>query len=131
MTDGCRLTLRADVLEPLLGGVTEVGLKLVLNPAGGVAERLTADENVSIELTVTVEVPEPPTAIVIGVVALREKSGTITVKFALPLLFVVTGSSGDESDTLAPLLTTVPRLNPEFNDPLIVIVADAFAARLV
>jgi len=123
--------VRVDVFEPSLGGVTEPGLKLVLKPPGAVAPRLTADAKVSIEPIVRVDVPEPPTAIVIGVVALSEKSGTITVKFALPLLLVETGSSGDESETLAPLLTTVPRLKPEFNVPLIVIVADAFAARLV
>jgi len=115
----------------LLGGVTGLELKLVLNPPGGVAERLTADENVSIDPTVRIDVPDPPTAIVIGLTGLSEKSGTITVKFALALLFVLTGSSGDESETLAPLLTTVPRLRPEFKVPLIVIAADALAARLV
>ena len=128
VTDGCRLTLRVDVFDPSLGGVTGFGLKVLLNPPGGVAERFTADEKVSIEPTVRVDVPEPPTAIVIGLTGFSEKSGTITVKFALPLLFVPTGSSGEESETLAPLLTTVPRLNPEFNVPVIVIVAEELAA---
>ena len=74
-----------EVVELLLGGVAGFGLKLRWKLLGPVVLRLTADENVSIEPMVSVEVPELPTGMVMGVTALMLKSGTITVNEALEL----------------------------------------------
>jgi hypothetical protein len=83
------VTFRVEVVDPLLGGVAGFVLKVLWKLLGPVVVRLTADENVSIELTVSEEVPELPTGIVIGETALNVKSGTITLKDALPLLLPV------------------------------------------
>ena len=105
------------------------GLKLLWKPLGPVALRVTADENVSTEPTVSVEVPELPTGTVIGVTGLMVKSGTITVNEALELLLPGVKSSV-EACTLAVLVTTVPRVKPEFRIPDKVTVAVVFAAML-
>ena len=130
VTEGSSARVRVEMLELLLGGVVGFGLKLRWKLLGPLAPRLTADENVSIEPTVSDEVPDEPIETVIGETALREKSGTITVKDALPELLVVVKSVGDEACTLAVLVTTLPRVRPEFSFPERVTVTVAFAVRL-
>ena len=82
-------------IDPSLGGVTGLGLKLSWKPLGPEAVRVTGEENVSIEFTVIDVVAVPPTIIVIGAGALNEKSGTITRNEALSVLLLVLGSLGD------------------------------------
>jgi len=130
VTEGSSTMVKVEAVDPLLGGVTGFGLKLLSKFPGPEEVRLTADENVSIELTVTDEVPDPPTTILIGEVAVREKSGTSTVNEAVPELLLLSGSSGEEACTLAVLVTIVPRVNPEFSFPEMVIVCGEFAVRV-
>src|ERR1044071_1062711 len=109
--------VRVELAELLAGGGTEAGLKLSPKPPGADAVRPTAELKLSIEPTVMVEPADPPTAIVTGVPAVIEKSGTITVDEALAVLLSATGSSG-EPLTLAIFMTRIPRAYPLFIVPL-------------
>ena len=75
--DAPTLIVNVDVAVPPEGGVTEVGLKEAVVPVGApVTVRLTAELKPFRDVTVIVEVPEPPgvTETVVGE-ALKEKSG--------------------------------------------------------
>jgi len=79
-------TVNVDVAEPPEGGVTEVGLRVVVTPVGAPeAERLTAALKPPTEATVIVDVPEPPCTIVRVVgEADNEKSGAaVTVRLMI------------------------------------------------
>jgi len=84
VTPGRRLTVSVE--EP--GDVTEPGFKDADTPVGApVTLKLTVELNPKRELTATEENAEPPTLTVIGEMAPREKSVTVTVNVVGIALF--------------------------------------------
>lgn len=89
------LIVRTDVAEPSIGGVTKVGLKVPVAPAGRPEiERLTAELKPFNDVIVIVEVPEPPWTIVrvVGEAEIEKSGGAaivseiVTVCVKVPLV---------------------------------------------